>query len=189
MPLAQAPAYWHNRVFTESYEIRIAQAQLQKAQAQGERARADKMPDPTLGIYRASEVGGQERITGLTISIPIPGSQRNRRAAQALHEAEVTRQAVELKKREVESELAVAIATTDGAYESFQIADAGAASMQNNANLMQRAYSLGEADLQALLSARRQATSAAQNALAARITAIRNYYLLLIDARLAWDFE
>lgn len=187
MPLAQAPAFWRERILAESDELKIAQAQLQKARAHGERMRADRVPDPTLGLYTASEAGRQERISGITISIPIPGSQRNQRADKAVHAAEVTRQEAELKKRQLEAEIASAIATTEGAYEGLQIAGAGASAMQNNAKLMQRAYSLGEADLQALLSARRQATAAAQNALAARIAAIRGYYLLLIDAHLVWD--
>ena len=59
----------------------------------------------------------------------------------------------------------------------------------NAPKLMQRAYSLGESDLQALLSARRQATTAAQSALAARIAAIKAYYSLLVDAHLVWDME
>ena len=189
VPLAEAPAFWRDRILAESDELKIAQAQLQKAQAQGERRRADRVPDPTLGLYTASEIGGRERITGITISMPIPGSQRNRRAAQAVHAAEAARQEVELKKRQLDAEIAGAIATTQGAYESSQIAEAGASAMQNNGKLMQRAYSLGEADLQALLLVRRQATTAAQSALAAKTAAIRSYYLLLIDAHLVWDLE
>ncbi len=75
------------------------------------------------------------------------------------------------------------------AIESLQIAEAGAVAMQDNARLMQRAYSLGEAELQALLTAQRQATAAAQNALAARNAALKSYYLLLIDAHLVWDMD
>jgi hypothetical protein len=59
--------------------------------------------------------------------------------------------------------------------------------MQDNSRLMARAYTLGEADLQSLLTARRQATTAAQNALSAKVAASRNYYALLVDAHLVWD--
>lgn len=61
--------------------------------------------------------------------------------------------------------------------------------MQESTQLMQRAYWLGEADLQALLTARRQAAMAAHSALAARAAALRASYLLLIDARIVWDLE
>lgn len=189
MPLAEAPVFWRDRILAESDELKIAQAQLQKAQAHGERMRADRMPDPTVGLYTASEIGGQERIAGIALSIPIPGNQRSQRAVKAARAAEAARQEVELIQRQLEAEIASAIATAEGAYASMQIAEAGTAAMQNNAKLMQRAYALGEADLQALLSARRQATAAAQNARAARIAAVRAYYLLLIDAHLVWDLD
>jgi hypothetical protein len=52
---------------------------------------------------------------------------------------------------------------------------------------MQRAYTLGEAELQALLLARRQATAATTSALQARVAALKAYYGLLVDAHLIWD--
>lgn len=189
VPLKQSAAFWRERILSESDELKTAQAQLQKAQAEAERARADKLPDPTVGIYTASEVGGRERITGLSVSMPIPGGQRGQRAAKSFQTVEVMRQQVESKKRELEAEIANALATTEGAHISLQLAEAGAAAMHANARLMQRAYALGEADLQALLLARRQATAAAQSALAARVGAAKSYYWLLIDAHLVWDLD
>ena len=173
LPLNADAAFWRERILAQSDELKIAEAQLQKAQADGARMRADKLPDPTVGIYTASEVGGRERLTGVMLSIPIPGSQRGGRATKAVHAAEMSRQEVELKKRELEAGIDVTIATAQGAYEGWQIAESGAAAMQDNARLMQRAYALGEADLQSLLTARRQATTAAQNALAAKVSSVR----------------
>lgn len=189
LPLKENAAFWRERILAQSDELKTVQAQLQRAEAQAERARADRVPDPTIGVYNASEVGGQERITGMMISMPIPGGQRGLHAAKALHAAEAARQEVELRKRQLDAEIASNVAAAEGAYASLQIAETGASAMQDNARLVQRAYSLGEADLQALLSARRQATMAAQNALAARISALKSYYLLLIDAHLVWDLE
>jgi len=189
LPLKENAAFWRERILAESDELKTVQAQLRRAQAQAERARDDKVPDPTVGLYNASELGGQERITGIMISIPIPGGQRKLRAAKAAHSAEVILQEAELRKRQLDAEIASNVATAEGAYESLQIAETGASAMQNNARLTQRAYTLGEAELQSLLLARRQATAAAQNALAARITALKGYYFLLIDAHLVWDLE
>lgn len=70
-----------------------------------------------------------------------------------------------------------------------QITNEGAAAMRENAALMQRAYALGEAELQDLLLARRQATAAMNNALQAQATALQAYYGLLIDAHLIWELE
>ena len=162
---------------------------MQKAQALAERARADKTPDPTLGVYTASEIGGRERFSGILISIPIPGGVRDSRSAKAIAAVEVSRQKVELKRRQLETGIANAIVTAQGAYDSLQIANEGTEAMQENAGLMQRAYALGEAELQALLLTRRQATAAINNALQAQVTALKAYYGLLVDAHLIWDLE
>lgn len=188
-PLAvgEDTAFWRQRILAESDELKVVEAEMRIAQAHAERARADRTPDPTLGVFTASEFGNQERIYGLAISIPIPGGGRDARSARATAAVEVSRQDIEMVKRRIEADVASAIVTARGAYESLAIAYEGAATISENARLMQRAYALGEAELQALLLARRQATAATNNALQAQVTALKAYYGLLIDAHLIWD--
>ena len=189
LPLEHAPAFWRERILDESDELKIVQAKLQLAQAHAERARADKMADPTLGVFTASEIGGRERVSGITLTIPLPGGARMARGAKAIATVEVSRHEFESKKRRIEADILSAVATAQGAFTSLQIANEGTAAVQDNAKLMQRAYSLGEAQLQALLLARRQATAAFNSALQAQVAALKGYYGLLIDAHLVWNLE
>lgn len=189
LPIEEDTAFWRQRILAQSDELKIVQTQLRLAEAQAERARTDKTPDPTLGLYTASEAGGGERISGIMISIPIPGGARDSRSARAIAAVAVSHQEVQLKQRQLETEIASAVVTARGAYDSLQIANEGAAAMQENATLMQRAYALGEAELQALLLARRQATTALNNALQAQVTALEAYYGLLVDAHLIWELD
>jgi cobalt-zinc-cadmium efflux system outer membrane protein len=189
LPLGESAAFWRERILAQSDELKLVQTQLGVDQAHAERARKDKIPDPTLGVQTASEIGGRERITGVMISMPIPGGQRHARSAKAMAVVEVSRREVELRQRQLETEIASAVATAQGTYDSLQIANEGTVAMQQNAALLQRAYTLGEAELQALLLARRQATAAMNNALQAQITALKAYYGLLVDAHLIWDLE
>ena len=189
LPIGEDAAPWRDRILAQSDELKVIQAHMQKAQAHAERARADKAPDPTLGGYTASEVGGNERIYGVMLSVPIPGGARDARNAKAIAAVDVSRREVELKQRQLETEIASAVATARGAYDSLQIANEGAAAMQENAALMQRAYALGEAELQSLLLARRQATAAMNNALQAQVAALQSYYGLLVDAHLIWELN
>lgn len=189
LPIAEDALFWQERILAESDQLKVVQMQLQKAQAQLERARENRTPDPTVGVYAASEANGRERISGVTLSIPIAGGVRHAQSAQAVAAAEVKRQELEFKKRQLEAEVASAVVTARGAYDSLQIAKEGAASMQENAALMQRAYELGEAQLQELLLAKRQAASAANNTLQAQAAALKAYYALLIDAHLVWDLQ
>jgi outer membrane protein TolC len=187
--IGEDAAAWRDRILAQSDELKVIQAQMQMAQAHAERARADKIPDPTLGGYTASEVGGNERLYGVMLSVPIPGGARDARNARAIAVLEVSRREVEFKQRELETAIAGAVATARGAYDSLQITNEGAAAMQENAALMQRAYALGEAELQDLLLARRQATAAMNNALQAQAAALQAYYGLLIDAHLIWELN
>ncbi|MDP1931638.1 MAG: TolC family protein, partial [Gammaproteobacteria bacterium] len=189
MLIAEDETLWRDRIISENDMLKVVQSQLRIAQAQADRARADRVPDPTFGVYTASEVGGRERISGITLSIPLPGGLRDSRNSKALAAAEVARNAVELKKRELETEIASALVTARGTYESLQIANDGALAMQENAKLVQRAYALGEGDLQTLLLARRQVTAAMNSALLAQTNALKSYYGLLIDAHLVWGLE
>ena len=189
MLIAEDEALWRDRIITESDELKVVQIQLRIAQAQADRAQADRVPDPTFGVYTASEVGGRERISGITLSIPLPGGLRDSRSSKALAAVEVARNAVDLKKRELETEIASALVTARGTYESLQIANEGALAMQENATLVQRAYALGEGDLQTLLLARRQVTAAMNSALLAQTNALKAYYGLLIDAHFVWLLE
>jgi outer membrane protein TolC len=191
MPLAieADTTAWRERILRESDELKLAESGIVKADAQAARARADRVPDPTLGVFTASEVGGREDIVGVSVSIPlpIPGGYRNARSAAAKANAEATRFESDAKRREFDAEIASAFISAKGAYESLQIAGEGAAAMQENAGLIQRAYTLGEAGLQDLLIARRQAANAANNALQAQTEALKAYYRLVIDAHLVWD--
>lgn len=188
-PLTLEANFLRQRITDQSDELKIAKTAWQEAQSVGDRMRADRVPDPTVGIFSASEFGGAERVVGISVSIPIPGSQRSAHAARAVQASEMTRQEFELVRREVESTVANGLVNTEGTYASWESAETGAAAMQNNSVLMQRAYALGEADLQSLLSARRLATAASQTALVAKVSAVRAYYSILIDAHLVWGLE
>ena len=170
-----------DRIIAESQALKVAQTQMRMAQAQSERARAEKVPDPTVGVYAALEAGGRERILGIAFSIPLPGGLRDSRSAKAVAAVEVACNGVDLKRREFETETAAALVTARGSYESQKMVGEGALAMQENAKLVQRAYRLGEGDLQTLLLARRQVIAAANNALQAKAGSLKAYLGLLVD--------
>jgi cobalt-zinc-cadmium efflux system outer membrane protein len=187
--IAEDAREWRDRILGESDVLKLAQTQLRMAQAQADRAHANRFADPTLGVFSASEVGGRERLTGLSISIPLVGGLRDARSAKAIAAVEVARQTVEIVQRELETDVATALVTAHGLYESQQLANEGARAMQENAKLVQRAYALGEGDLQSLLLARRQATASENSALQAHVGALKAFYGLLTDAHFIWDLE
>jgi cobalt-zinc-cadmium efflux system outer membrane protein len=90
-PLEIAQAQWRERILAESDVVRVAEGQARKAELTADRMRADKTPDPTVGVFVASEARRSERIYGVSLSIPLSGTYRNERMLQSLQEAEAAR--------------------------------------------------------------------------------------------------
>lgn len=187
MPVEGTVSLWQQRILEQSDSLKLAEAVLQGDEARAARARSERLPDPTLGAFTASEASGHERIAGVSLSLPIPGGSRALRDAQAQAMVEMSRQRVELKRRQLDSEIASAVVTAQGSYRSWRTAQESATAMQQSAALVERAYTLGETDLQTLLLARRQAIAARQGALQAQAAALNSHYGLLIDAHLVWE--
>lgn len=188
-PLDMSLPQWRDRILAESDPIKIVQGELMKAELTAARARADRIPDPTVGVFTASEAFRNERVVGISVSIPLGGSYRSEKMYQALQEAEAARAKLDAQKREQEAEVVDAYIEATGALERWRLVTQGLATTRDSARLTQRAYSLGEADLQSLLLARRQAIDAATAAEQARTEALRWNYRLLIDAHLIWGLE
>ena len=188
-PLAvpQDAAWWQARILAASDVLVIAQAEQAQADAAAQRAQAERIPDPTVGVFTGREAYGNEKIVGVSISMPLPGTRRRLQLQQQLAQAEVARQRVDISRRELTGVARAAFSAAQGNFLRWQFANSAAAAMAENAHLAQKAYSLGEQDLQTLLLARRQALSAAAAEQQARVDALRAYYALLLDAKLLWE--
>lgn len=184
-----AQEQWRERVLAESDPLKLAAAQLRKSELNASRASADRVPDPTVGVFAASEANRSERIVGINISIPLSGTYRNERMLQALQEVEAARARLDAQRREIESEVTATYIDAAGSYERWRLASDSLAATRDSARLTQRAYALGEIDLQGLLLARRQALDASVAAEQARVEALRLRHRLLIDGHFIWGLE
>ena len=188
-PMEFGAAPWRERILAASDSIRVAEWTLKKAELSAARAESDRIPDPTVGIYTASEAFRSERIVGLSLSIPLSGSYRDARMRQALQEAEVARAQLDRARREQAAETVQASIEASGSMERWRLASQGLATTRDSARLTQRAYTLGEADLQTLLLSRRQSLDASSAAEQARAEALRWQHRLLIDAQMIWGLD
>lgn len=180
-------AQWQERIQQHSDPIRMALARVEKAKQVANRASADKLPDPTLGVYTASEAYGNERIIGLSITTPLPGRYRSLEAQKAAQSVAMEEQALESVSRELMAAINASHAVTQGRYYAWQAAAEAAVEIRSSADMMAQAYALGETGLQSLLLARRQRVDAEVALLDARLDALRANYLLLIDGHYLWD--
>jgi outer membrane protein TolC len=187
LPMPEAP--WRERVLADADPIKAAEAEVRQAELSADRARADRLADPTIGVYTASEAVRNERVIGVSISIPFGGGYRDQRSLQALREVDVARAVLDRQRQLIETEAAETYAEAQGSLQRWRVAEQGATVATESARLMQRAYTLGEADLQSLLLARRQSLEAQRAALDARGDALRWQHRMLIDAHLIWGLQ
>ncbi|MCL2645017.1 MAG: TolC family protein, partial [Betaproteobacteria bacterium] len=67
---------WVARIVADNHELEQAQAQVRHKQLQAERSALERMPDPTVALRYTNERGGEDRIVGVGVSIPLPGEAR-----------------------------------------------------------------------------------------------------------------
>ncbi|HQQ64336.1 MAG TPA: TolC family protein [Pseudomonadales bacterium] len=184
--ISHSADWWQARITDRNDKLQVSRAQQQVAQATADRARADRIPDPTVGIFTGKEAYGDESIVGVSISMPIPGTHRSLERQKQLAQSNRAYQEMVLTERQLNSSARSVYASAIGHYQHWQLAQGALVALRDNIHLEQRAYALGEQDLQALLLAQRQGLAAAQAEVDARIDALRSYYTLLLEAKLLW---
>jgi len=172
----------------DNHELLLARAESQRARLLANRADAERTPDPTIGFHVGSERGGEERLSGLSLSIPLPGAARtaNARRATALAGAAAQREAATLARINVE--IASGLASAEASYAAWQRAEEAAQRLEQSAALTARARALGEAGLGDVLLAQRQANEARLGANAARLDALEARYRLDVDTHKLWPY-
>ena len=186
VPLDQPYDYWRERILQHNHELAVARTEVQRRQTLIARSQADELPDPTVGIRHASEAGGSDKITGLYLSIPLPGQARtaSTEGARAQMDMATGREAALLRR--LNAEISALHAGAAAAYEGWQKAQVAAQAMERNAELIARAYALGEAGLTDTLNARRLAVDGKLAAAMAQLDALESRYRLMLDAHQLW---
>lgn len=188
-PLQEELDYWRTRILEHNHELALMRGEVERAQLHLNRSSADRAPDPTVGLNTMSERGGAEQVTGLFLSIPLPGEARAAAQSAALAQSSIAAQNEAETLRRLNAEIINTYAAAKSAFESWQSAQTAATGMSRNAELMARAYSLGEADLSETLNARRQALETGLAAVLAQLNAREARYRLLLDAHLLWPLD
>ncbi len=186
IPVPYDAVWWQTRLLEVNDTLALTRAQVTAAAAQVQRAQADRQPDPTFGVFTASEAYGHERIIGISASLPLGGKRRSLEVERLQAQENSARLNLALIEREQRAASLGDYRAATGAYERWQLAQQTATLMADNARLTQKAYALGEGDVQQLLQARRQSLAAYDEEASAKVAALRAYYQLLLHAKLLW---
>ncbi len=188
-PIPENFDYWKQTILDNNHELEMVRSERRIQQMLAQRSRADRVPDPTLGVRYSNEMGGNEKVTGVYLSVPISFGLRSANAENAEYQAQIAGDRENAVRRRLEADI---YATHTQALSSHQIwlqAREAASSIRQNAELVTRAYSLGESSLSETLTARRLALESALSESIALLDANEARYRLLLDAHQLWTTD
>lgn len=181
-PLGGDLPHWQERLLNSQPELQQATASLNATSAAADKARRDRIPDPSIAVFSARESFGEESIVGVRLSMPIPGSQRSQAMRQRYAEASVARAEKEILQRSLRAQAENLYHQTHSEFHRWQLAKKMADNLGENARLLQKAYRLGEQDLQGLLLGQQQHARAVLAEVESRVDALRSLYHLRLAA-------
>ena len=192
LPAAQPQAvehdfsFWKSRVLEHNHELGMAQEQSRVQQLLAQRSRADQLPDPTVGMRYSNEAGGSEKVAGVYVSVPLSFGQRSATAEGAVQQAAIAADQEVFVKRRLEGDINATYTQAVSNYDTWQQAHEAAQAIRSNAELVAKAYSLGESSLSDSLIARRFALESSLAESLAQLDANEARCRLLLDAHQLW---
>ncbi len=188
-PIAHELNYWQEQVLDDNHELGMVQSDSRIQQLLAQRSSADRVPDPTIGLRYSNEKEGEEKVTGIYVSVPISFGLRGANADIASHQAEIAHNRETIIRRRLEGDVYAAYTQAVNNFIIWQQAQEAARSVRENADLVARAYSLGESSLSDTLNARRLALESGLAATIAQLDANEARYRLLLDAHQLWPLD
>lgn len=177
------------QILADNHELELAQAGATLARLRAQRQASERMPDPTLAMRALRERAGQERLIGVTLSIPLPGAARSAERDAAVARASMAREQQALIERKVQGDARRAATEAVRSVALWQTQEALAQQAQEQASLMLRAYRAGEISLADALTSRRLALDALLAAQGAQLDALQAEARVRLDAHEIWSID
>lgn len=177
---------WLEHTLEHNHELLAVRRALDKARLQTRRAEAERRPDPILGLHLSSEQGGNDRIVGVSLSLPLPGDGRRAQAAVRQAQADALAELEVAIRRRLTAESAANWQHAAAGVESWRRLEEASQAVGRHADLARRASALGELGLSDALLARRTALEALLAAGQARLASNEAIARLLLDAHRLW---
>ncbi|NBC37399.1 TolC family protein [Novosphingobium sp. FSY-8] len=175
-----------DQVLERSHEIAAAQAEAGRSAALAERARQDRIADPSVGLRLFSERGGAERGAGVTFSIPLGGGARRAAADRGAAQASVAQAELALVRQSLREMAEGDVARARSAYAAWVSARAALEAQMAALAKLRRGLSLNAVDLADVLQGERLTHAAFRTEADTRAQAHRAINCLRIDSHNLW---
>lgn len=189
LPAGLSQNAWIDLIMDDNHELELAEEEAALSRMQASRIASDAMPDPTIGIRASRERDGQERLLGISISIPLSGSGRTADSSMAQVRARILAEKHSLTRMKVLRDAQRVTREAGHLYTIWQSQQQVQQQSQAQAATMMRAYQLGEAAFSDTLQTRRIALEASLTAATAQLDALQAHARLELDAHRLWTVD
>ncbi|AER56092.1 outer membrane efflux protein [Pseudoxanthomonas spadix BD-a59] len=180
---------WRELIIARSHEIGIAREDATRQSLVAARARADRRPDPSVGVRVMSDRSNDERAIGLVLSVPIGSAYRSAQAAAESANATAAEADADAVRLMIEQ---AAWATAQAAQDrmvQWQLQQQSLAAQTAASTRTRRAWELGEIPLSEYLLAQRNQRQAQLAEALARVQALQAILLVRVDTHELWHPE
>jgi len=188
-PLQYTQAQWIERILSASHELELARAQAEQQHMRLKREQLNKTPDPTIGLGYSREQSGVENLIGLSVSVPLSGRQVRVATGMAAAEARKADDEVGRVEKRLRQEAQYLSTQMESATVRYQKAQQNLAQLQQQHQLMQKAFKLGELSLNELLLHAQQLIEARSRVDQARVDYAESFGLLLLNSHQLWPLH
>jgi outer membrane protein TolC len=176
--------------FIESnHELLLLRTQAQQMNFSAQRQDRDRYPDPTVGIFTSSEFGADEKITGITLSIPISGEARTHLARSAHAQALAAQDLVTSTERRLSANFESMLTQYNLKVDATAQLQAAAQTQTSAANKSRVAYTLGEISMSEMLQVNRLAREHQLSAELAHLELLELLSMIRLDLHQIYDFD
>lgn len=186
VPLPGGTKTWQDRIVQQSAELAIAKSESTRQSQVAARSRADRTPDPTVGLRLMSERGGAEKVVGVVVSIPFGGEYRRAEAERETANASAAMVELNRMQRAIMQTAWVRVQTATTTYDLWKARELALEAQKAASSKTRRAWELGEAALAEYLLATRNLRQAQLEEASARVDATQAALMVRIDAHEMW---
>lgn len=173
----------------KNHELNWRRADAQRLRLLGQRFERDRLPDPIVGLYAASERSGAEQLTGISLQVPIAGVTRTANARAALAQAQSAAENLARLEQELTAGFEARWAELNNRYKAAANLAAAADKQARSAASVRRAFAQGEFSTAQVIQTERQAAELRTQAQLEQLEVVALLAQLQLDLHQIWDFD
>lgn len=180
---------WVEAMVKLSHPLSIQRIQTEVLQDQSQMNKAERLPDPKVGVSYAMERDNAEQILGVHVSMPLGGSLRRNQDRLVSSELAHAQTVLQTLTQQTRAEAAQSVLNWEQSRRAAVLAENQARFSSTLVKSVEKAYLLGETTATELTLARQQSHRSRMDAIDSTYAALQAQALMLINAHQAWDID